>query len=129
MSISEPKTVKFNQAVPFLHVADVARSIEFYEAFGLHLLHILRDETTNVPFWAWVEVNHAKLMLAKADEPVIASQQAVLFYFYCDDVQAKHSELSANGIACSEINRPFYAPDGEFRVSDPDGYCLMVMQA
>ena len=113
MSASEPNTVKFSQAVPF----------------GLHLVHILRDEKTEIPFWAWVEENHAKLMLARADEPVIASQQAVLFYFYCDDVLAKRQELSSRGIPCSEIHRPFYAPEGEFRVTDPDGYCLMVMQA
>jgi hypothetical protein len=38
------------------------------------------------PAWAWLESAGAYLMLARADEPVVANQQAVLFYLYCDDV-------------------------------------------
>ena len=30
------------------------------------------------------------------------------------------------GVAGGEIKSPFYAPRGEFRVEDPDGYVLMV---
>ena len=32
----------------------------------------------------------------------------------------------AAGIAAGPITRPFYDPGGEFGVSDPDGYVLMV---
>jgi len=38
-----------------------------------------------------------------------------------------HSRLTAQGqIDAGPIARPFYAPEGEFRVTDPDGYVLMV---
>jgi hypothetical protein len=65
-------------------------------------------------------------MVARASEPVIASQQAVLFYVYRDDVAGKRAELQKAGIAAGTIAFPFYAPRGEFRVEDPDGYVLMV---
>ena len=65
-------------------------------------------------------------MISKASEPVIAEQQAVLFYLYVDDVSAKHTELAAAGITVSEITYPFYNARGEFRITDPDGYVLMI---
>jgi len=55
-----------------------------------------------------------------------ASQQAVLFYLYCDDVAATRAELQIAGVAVGEIRYEFYAPRGEFRVEDPDGYVLMI---
>ncbi|HJW95145.1 MAG TPA: hypothetical protein VJ901_16130, partial [Thermoanaerobaculia bacterium] len=72
--------------------------------------------------WAWLHSGPAQLMIAKASEPVVASQQAVLFYVYVDDVAAKHAELGST----ETIAYPFYAPRGEFRVPDPDGYVLMI---
>lgn len=78
------------------------------------------------PAWAWLESDRAHLMVARADAPVIAEQQAVLFYLYCDDVAATRSAIERAGVAVGEISYPFYAPRGEFRVHDPDGYVLMV---
>jgi hypothetical protein len=45
------------------------------------------------PAWAWLKSGIAQLMLAKASEPVVPSQQAVLFYLYVEDVAAKRDEL------------------------------------
>jgi len=39
-----------------------------------------------------------------------------------------HEHLMAHGVHVPAISRPFYMPKGEFRVMDPDGYCLMVAQ-
>ena len=50
----------------------------------------------------------------------------VLFYLYCDNVAATRSAFESAGVAVGRIEYPFYAPRGEFRVSDPDGYVLMV---
>ena len=113
--------------VPFAHVASVPASIAFYETLGFALQNSVAPEGTAEPNWAWLEGAHgAALMLAKADEPVVAAQQAVLFYLYVDDVPAKHAELTAAGVAAGEIRYEFYAPRGEFRVADPDGYVLMI---
>jgi hypothetical protein len=78
------------------------------------------------PSWAWLDSGQASLMIARASEPVVPSQQAVLFYMYVDDVGAKHAELQAAGVAVGSISQPFYARRGEFRIEDPDGYVLMV---
>lgn len=78
------------------------------------------------PTWAWLHSGGADLMLARASDPVIADQQAVLFYLYVEDVAAKRDELAAAGITVGEIATPFYSPRGEFRVADPDGYVLMI---
>jgi hypothetical protein len=65
-------------------------------------------------------------MVARATEPVAAAAQAVLFYVYCDDVEGARGACLAAGIEPGPIARPFYAPRGEFRVTDPDGYALMI---
>jgi hypothetical protein len=68
-------------------------------------------------------------MVGQAGEPVDASQQAVLFYVYSEDVVGFRSRLLESGVEAGPISYPFYAPRGEFRVTDPDGYVLMVTHA
>lgn len=65
-------------------------------------------------------------MVTLAGEPVIARQQAVLFYLYFDDIAATHAELAASGLPVGPLSYPFYCPKGEFPLTDPDGYCLML---
>lgn len=48
---------------------------------------------------------------------------------YVNDWVALRNALIERGVKVSEIAHPFYLPAGEFRVDDPDGYCLMVAQA
>lgn len=107
------------------HVADVARSIAFYERLGFAVGSRHADPGGTL-VWAWLQSERAHLMLARADEPVVPSQQAVLFYLYAADVEAYRAELVAAGLAAGAISRPFYNPRGEFRLEDPDGYVLMV---
>jgi hypothetical protein len=66
--------------------------------------------------------------VGQASEPVDASQQAVLFYLYFDDIQATRAELLRLGHAPEELSHPFYMPGGECRLHDPDGYVLMLAQ-
>lgn len=112
--------------VALLHVADVPRSIGFYEKLGFVVRHTVTPEGGKAPTWAWLESNGASLMVARAGEPVVAERQAVLFYLYCDDVAAARDACLKAGIDAGPIASPFYAPRGEFRVKDPDGYALMV---
>jgi hypothetical protein len=46
-----------------------------------------------------------------------------------EDVVAFRSMLLETGVEAGPISYPFYAPRGEFRVTDPDGYCLMITHA
>jgi predicted enzyme related to lactoylglutathione lyase len=115
--------------VPMAFVASVPRAIAFYETLGLTARNTYAPPDGEEPAWAWLESDRARLMVARATEPVVPSQQAVLFYLYCDDVNAMRATLQAAGVTTGPIQFPFYAPRGEFRVEDPDGYVLMVMQS
>jgi predicted enzyme related to lactoylglutathione lyase len=115
--------------VPFVHVADVQRSIDFYSKLGFAVANTFVPEGQTAPAWAWLEAGAANLMIARADEPVDHTKQAVLFYAYCADVPAAHAELEKAGVSVGAIRTEFYAPNGEFRITDPDGYVVMMTHA
>ena len=67
-------------------------------------------------------------MVALASGPIVASDQAVLFYCWSPDVRRLHEELADAGIEVGPIERRFYMPAGEFRTADPDGYVILIGQ-
>jgi catechol 2,3-dioxygenase-like lactoylglutathione lyase family enzyme len=107
-------------------VESVPRSVEFYRKLGFEVGHSHTPLGEKEPTWAWLASGGAHLMVSRASEPVIPSQQAVFFHVYCDDVHGFHEELREANVAVSPIHYPFYNPRGEFRLTDPDGYVLMV---
>lgn len=113
--------------VPMAHVADVQRSADFYKLLGMEMGGRLKNPTGELQ-WAWLEHQGAQLMVTRASEPVIAGQQAVLFYLYSPDLVALRDSLLANGVRVSAIAYPEYMPKGEICVTDPDGYCLLIGQ-
>jgi uncharacterized glyoxalase superfamily protein PhnB len=112
--------------VPMAHVRSVPRSIVFYRKLGFVEGNTHTPEADREPVWAWLTSGGAQIMLALATEPVDPEKQAVLFYVYAPDVAAFRSTLIEAGVDAGPIKHPFYAPRGEFRVTDPDGYVLMV---
>jgi predicted enzyme related to lactoylglutathione lyase len=118
--------IPIRSVVAMAFVKSVTASIEFYRRVGFDVGNTVTDRGEAEPRWAWLRSDGAHLMVARATAPVIASEQAVLFYLYVDDVAAKQAELKSAGVAAAEIAYPFYAPKGEFRIEDPDGYVLMV---
>ena len=123
--------VPIDALTPYAHVADVQRSVDFYGLLGLELRNSFEEGGGLA--WAFVtspsaEPNDAsaRLMLAQADGPVDASQQAVLFYCWARDLESLQAELSGAGVEVGAITHPFYMPAGELRVIDPDGYVVLV---
>ncbi|HRP07427.1 MAG TPA: VOC family protein [Gemmatimonadales bacterium] len=114
--------------IPFIHVADVTRSIEFYGDLGFAVRSNLVPDGHTSPTWAWLESEKANLMVGLASGPVDPEQQAILFYLYYDDIKQTHAALAGLGHEPGEIRYPFYMPGGEFRLEDPDGYVLMLAQ-
>ena len=112
--------------IAYAHVENVDRSIEFYRRLGLEVENSHTDEGRLV--WAFMTRGDEKLMLALADGPIDAGNQAVLFYCWTSDVQSLHDELAAAGVEVGPVTHPFYMPAGELRVEDPDGYVLLVGQ-
>ena len=117
---------RLRSLVPMAYVRNVGDSIAFYRKLGFEVLNTFVPDGRTDPTWAWLETGEARLMLALASEPVIADQQAVLFYLYVDDVAAARSALEHAGVPVGPIEYPFYARRGEFRVRDPDRYVLMI---
>jgi hypothetical protein len=113
--------------VPMAFVKSVPASLEFYAKLGFALGNTHTPEGTTEPSWAWIRTDGgAQLMLAQASDPIDPGQQAILFYVYCDDAASFRDKLVGAGVEAGPIKKPFYAPRGEFRVTDPDGYVLMV---
>ena len=111
--------------VPIAHVADVQRSIDFYRQLGFREGHTLVVEGRLV--WAWLANGIAHLMVGRCAPS--ANLEDVVFYLYAQDVVAYHDELEAKGVKVSAIGHPPYMQAGEFCVTDPDGYCLLIGQA
>jgi predicted enzyme related to lactoylglutathione lyase len=111
--------------VPMLSVADVERSIAFYSHLGFEVANTFACEGETKPSWAWLQSGNAALMLA-AEAESVAAKHTVLFYFYVENVEAARASLVEAGFNPGAIATPFYAPQGEFELVDPDGYIVMV---
>ena len=111
--------------VPMISVADVQRSIDFYGHLGFEVANTFACEGETKPSWAWLQSGNAALMLTAASESH-AAKHTVLFYFYVEDVTAARASLVEAGLKPGPIATPFYAPQGEFELVDPDGYIVMV---
>ena len=112
--------------VPFVHVADVGRSVAFYRLLGLELRDTYEPEERLV--WASMAQESAAVMLARAEAAVDPRAQSVLFYLYARDLVGLRDHLVACGLTPGEIVDGSPGPKQEMRVTDPDGYCLMVAQ-
>jgi len=111
-----------------VHVQDVQRSADFYRLLGMEVRESLRN-SFGVLQWIDLVCERAQLMLTRAWLPVVAGQQAVLFYLYSPDLPALREHLLAKGANVSSIAYPEYMPNGEMRVEDPDGYVLLIGQS
>lgn len=125
--------MSIHSLTPYAHVADIHRSIVFYERLGLEVRNSHHDDDTLV--WALLtSPSHdrrratARLMLAAADRPITASEQAVLFYCWTHDIRDLHALLRASGVEVGDIEHPSHMPAGELRAVDPDGYVVLVGQ-
>jgi hypothetical protein len=122
----EPERGPVRALMALIDVQSVTRSIEFYGKLGFAVGRTVVHEGETEPSWAWLRSDRAHLMVACGDRPVDPAQQGVLFYLYCDDVAAFREELLRKGLQPGPITTPFYSPRGEFPLSDPDGYRLVI---
>lgn len=133
-----------NNLVPFVHVYDIARSIAFYAKLGFELIDSKADPHARI-FWAYLRGDRAELMLGSASGPIDADLQSVLLYMYSKDVQGLRTHLLTQGLrdageytghrtaddgpsAVHTVAHPPYMPAGELRITDPDGYVILVGQ-
>ncbi|HMG02986.1 MAG TPA: VOC family protein [Edaphobacter sp.] len=106
-------------STPLLHVAEIERSIPFYEALGYRLI----DSDRCVPLgWARLHCESGDVMFLRAEVAIDAAAQGFLFYMYTQDLESLRAYLVGKGIAVSPIKYPPYMPSGTVNLADPDGY-------
>ncbi len=130
---------KVGYSAPMLHVKDVAQSVRFYELLGFTMLGSHKEPAGKL---VWAELGcyrgspelktfencSATLMLTQASDPVDEKAQGVLLYMYSPDLPGLREKLLGAGIQAGEIEPRFYMEKGEMRVTDPDGYCILIGQ-
>ncbi|HZI67227.1 MAG TPA: VOC family protein [Thermoanaerobaculia bacterium] len=124
--MEDDRRSELRSLVALAHVASVPESIAFYRKLGFEVKNTFTPPEAKDPAWVWLEKGNARLMLSLASAPILPEEQAVLFYLYYDDIAATRRRLDEAGVTAGPIEHPFYNPRGEFRVTDPDGYVLML---
>jgi catechol 2,3-dioxygenase-like lactoylglutathione lyase family enzyme len=117
---------RVNRLVPFVHVDDVERSTAFYRHLGFIVTSVYKYHGR--PVWAALQSEAAELMITLDGEAIDPAGQGVLFYLYSPDLGALRSQLLANGVDAGDIQDGTPGPREELKITDPDGYVLMVAQ-
>jgi hypothetical protein len=124
-SVQAPPEQRVEALIPFVHVRDVGRSIEFYYHLGFVVTSVYKYRGS--PAWAELCSGGALLMVTTG-EPIDQADQGILFYLYSNNLAALREQLLAAEIDAGEIVDGTPGPREEMRVTDPDGYVLMVAQ-
>jgi uncharacterized glyoxalase superfamily protein PhnB len=121
-----PPEQRVNRLIPFVHVEDVERSIAFYHHLGFIVASVYKYR--GQPVWAELRSEGAELMVSTDGDSIDPAGQGVLFYLYSSNLGALREQLVAEGIDVGEIRDGTPGPREEMRLTDRDGYVLMVAQ-
>lgn len=116
-------TAKAGYLTPMLHVAEIEKSIQFYERLGF--VTVETDHCAPIG-WARLSCEGAALMFLRADVPVVGVGKGVMFCMYTPDLVGLREQLIAAGVKVPPINKPPYMPSGEVQMTDPDGYSVLI---
>ena len=120
------------QAVPksvvaLLNVSDVGRSVSFYEKLGFEVGNEPLKNDEGVTTFVWMRRgNAAQIMLTRTGQPLSSEARGIMFYLYVTDMPVYREQIISRGVTVGEVTHPFWSPDGEFRVDDPDGWTWIV---
>jgi len=110
-------------STPLLHVAEIERSIAFYQLLGFRLT----DDDGCIPIgWARLHCEGGSIMFLRAEREIDAKAQGFLFSMYTPDLAGLREHLIEKGAAVSEIKHPPYLPSGTMNLADPDGYHIEI---
>lgn len=117
---------RINRLIPFVRVVDVEASVAFYSHLGFTLQDTAKYKDRLS--WASLQSGDAEIMFEGTYGPSDPDHQRVLFYLYSHDLAALRDQLLGAGIDAGGIEDGSPGPREEMRVTDPDGYVLMVAQ-
>lgn len=124
--VRQPPEQRVSGLIPFVHVEDVQRSIDFYHHLGFALASVYKYKGT--PVWAELESDGAQLMVSTDGDPIDPAGQGVLFYLYSPELAALRDQLLEAGVEAGAIEDGTPGPKQQMQLTDPDGYVLMVAQ-
>ena len=125
-SVVSPPDQRVSGLIPFVHVEDVERSIAFYYHLGFIVASVYKYRGR--PVWAELRSEEAELMVSTDGDSIDPAGQGVLFYLYSSNLDGLRDQILAEGIDVGEIVDGTPGPRQEMRLTDPDGYVLMVAQ-
>lgn len=117
-------SVRAGYVTPMLHVAEIERSIRFYQLLGFEVVDHQGDNPIG---WARMHCEGGALMFFLSEECDGASApNPWLFYLYTPDLPAFREHLASHGVTVPNIKHPPYMPSGELTLHDPDGNLIFV---
>jgi glyoxalase/bleomycin resistance protein/dioxygenase superfamily protein len=116
-------SVKVGYSTPILHVAEIERSICFYELLGFVTVDTDRCKPLG---WARLHCDGGAVMFLRAEEPLDPRRVTTMLCMYTPDLVALRDQLLAAGIQVPAIKYPEYMPSGETQMPDPDGYSVLI---
>ncbi len=124
MSISDEV---FN-LIPFTHVANVERSVEFYSKLGFEVDGSkMHGNSLGFASMHSRVMRAGRIMFSKSCEAIEPKSQHVIFYCWTDGLVSLHARLRNEGLAPGSIEYDERGL-GEFALTDPDGYRIMVAE-
>lgn len=111
--------------VPVVYVADVSRSMAFYELLGLTAQDRGQDGEWR---WAYLKSGDVGILLAASNSVLSVDPGPVVLYLRTDDLDAVAARLSDGGADVERMGYPAHAPGGELKIVDPDGHGVMIGQ-
>jgi hypothetical protein len=116
-------TGRVAHSTPLLHVAEIERSIVFYQLLGFRLT----DDDGCIPIgWARLHCEGGDVMFLRAERAIDAKAQGFLFSMYTPDLAGLRAHLVGKDVGVSEIKHPAYLPSGTMSLADPDGYHIEI---
>jgi predicted enzyme related to lactoylglutathione lyase len=110
-------------AVTYVRNIDTSRA--FYELLGFREQSAGRAATSA---WSYLQQNGLSVLLASTQPPLEIPPLPLLFYFFCDDLDAVLAGLGGAGVEVTRTGHPPHALGGEAKVVDPDGNTVLVGQ-
>jgi hypothetical protein len=116
-------SAKVGYSTPMLHVAEIERSIRFYELLGF--VTVDTDRCTPLG-WARMHCEGGAIMFLRAEEPLDPVRVTTMLYMYTPDLVSLREQLLAVGVKVPPIKHPPYMHSGEIQLPDPDGYSVLI---
>jgi catechol 2,3-dioxygenase-like lactoylglutathione lyase family enzyme len=110
-------------AVTYVRDIDSARA--FYELLGFREQSAGRAETSA---WSALHQGDLSVLLAYTRPPLEIAPLPLMFYFFCNDLDAIVAGLGTAGVEVTQTGHPPHAPGGEVKVLDPDGNTILIGQ-